>query len=181
MATVFKGDQKAPFSLATALRCREGCYSFLVLFHFTLDPYFIMLSVNKGASRTIFWVFSMTRPGIEPWFPRPLVNTLPTRPIECLHKVFFWFETEFFTKILYWWILKKKWQMYYTYVHVYFYEQCAMQVVFILYKRFYLVCWLHGMSTLVGLFYAIVSSTIISNYIHYKMYLHNQFKQVNTL
>ena len=28
LATVFKGNQKAPFSMATALRCRGGHYSF---------------------------------------------------------------------------------------------------------------------------------------------------------
>ena len=29
LATVVKGDQKAPFSIATTLRCRGGHYSFL--------------------------------------------------------------------------------------------------------------------------------------------------------
>ena len=28
LATVVKGDQKTPFSIATTLRCRGGCYSF---------------------------------------------------------------------------------------------------------------------------------------------------------
>ena len=28
LATVVKGNQKAPFSIATTLRCRGGCYSF---------------------------------------------------------------------------------------------------------------------------------------------------------
>ena len=28
LSTVVKGDQKAPFSLATTPRCQEGCYSF---------------------------------------------------------------------------------------------------------------------------------------------------------
>ena len=28
LATVVKGDQKAPFSIATTPRCRGGCYSF---------------------------------------------------------------------------------------------------------------------------------------------------------
>ena len=39
---------------------------------FTLDPYLIVLSI-------IFWVFGMTRPGIEPRSPRPLANTLLIR------------------------------------------------------------------------------------------------------
>ena len=36
-----------------------------------------MLSVKQGGSRTIFWVFGMTQPGIEPQSPGPLANTLP--------------------------------------------------------------------------------------------------------
>ena len=28
LVTVVEGDQKAPFSIATTLRCRRGCYSF---------------------------------------------------------------------------------------------------------------------------------------------------------
>ena len=39
-----------------------------------------MLSV-KAASRTIFWVFGITWPGIEPWSPWHLANTLPAVPI----------------------------------------------------------------------------------------------------
>ena len=27
MVTIVEGDQKAPFSIATTLRCRGGCYS----------------------------------------------------------------------------------------------------------------------------------------------------------
>ena len=40
------------------------------LSHFTIDPYLIILTV-KVASNTNFWVFGMTRPGIEPRSPRP--------------------------------------------------------------------------------------------------------------
>ena len=39
------------------------------LFHFTLDPYLIMLSVKQAGSSTIFGVFGMTRSGIEPRRP----------------------------------------------------------------------------------------------------------------
>ena len=28
LATVVEGNQKAPFSIATTMRCRRGCYSF---------------------------------------------------------------------------------------------------------------------------------------------------------
>ena len=38
-----------------------------------------MLSV-KEVSSTIFKVFGMTRPGMEPRSPGPLANTLPTSP-----------------------------------------------------------------------------------------------------
>ena len=41
--------------------------------------------LNKEVSSTIFKVFVMIRPGIEPRSPRPLVNTLPTRPICCVN------------------------------------------------------------------------------------------------
>ena len=37
--------------------------------------------LSKEVSSTIFKVFDMTRPGIEPWSPGSLTNTLPTRPI----------------------------------------------------------------------------------------------------
>ena len=39
--------------------------------------YLIMLS--EQVSSTLFWVFGMTRPGIEPLSPWPLPKTLPTR------------------------------------------------------------------------------------------------------
>ena len=35
---------------------------------------------SKTASSTIFWVVDMAWPGIEPWSPGPLVNTLCIRP-----------------------------------------------------------------------------------------------------
>ena len=41
--------------------------------------------LNKEVSSVIFKVFGMTRPGIEPKSPRPLVNTLHTRPISRIH------------------------------------------------------------------------------------------------
>ena len=55
----------------------EGATSFPGLPHFTLDPYFIMLSVKE--------VFGMTRPGIEPRSPGPLANTLSSRPMAQSH------------------------------------------------------------------------------------------------
>ena len=37
--------------------------------------------LSKEVSSTIFKVFGMTRPGIEPQSPRTLANTLPIRPM----------------------------------------------------------------------------------------------------
>ena len=76
LVTLVEGDPKAPFSIAITPRCRRGRYSFLwiaPLYSWYL-PYNAELS--KKVSSTIFWVFGMTRPGIEPWFPGSLVNTL---------------------------------------------------------------------------------------------------------
>ena len=63
---VVEEDLKVPFSIATTPRCREGHYSFLWSALLTLNPYLKMLSVKQGGS-TIFWVFGMTWPWIEPW------------------------------------------------------------------------------------------------------------------
>ena len=35
-----------------------------------------MLNVKQENIKYHFWVFGMTRPGIESWFPGPLANTL---------------------------------------------------------------------------------------------------------
>ena len=37
-----------------------------------------MLTVRKETLITIFWVFGVTQPGIEPRFPGPLANALRT-------------------------------------------------------------------------------------------------------
>ena len=42
-----ENDPKAPFSIATTLRCREGAIPFPELLHFNIDPYLIMLSVKQ--------------------------------------------------------------------------------------------------------------------------------------
>ena len=56
----------------------EDATPFAGLLHFTLGPY---NAECKAAPNTIFWVFGMTWPEIEPWSTRPLVNTLLIRPI----------------------------------------------------------------------------------------------------
>ena len=56
LATVVEGDRKAPFSIATAPRCRGGRYSFL-----WIDTYLIMLSVKQGGIKYHFkslWGYS---------------------------------------------------------------------------------------------------------------------------
>ena len=62
----------------------EGATPFPGLLNFTLDPYLIMLSVKQGRIKYHFWVFGMTRPGIEPRSPGPMANTLTARPIVVL-------------------------------------------------------------------------------------------------
>ena len=47
LATIDEGDPKAPFIMGSTRRCRGGrATPFPGLLHFTLDLYFIMLSVK---------------------------------------------------------------------------------------------------------------------------------------
>ena len=46
------------------------------LFYFTLDPFLIMLSVKQRGIKYHFWVFGITRTGIEPRSPWPLASAL---------------------------------------------------------------------------------------------------------
>ena len=69
----------APFSIATTVRCRGMAQ--LISLDLSILPlirtlYYWVLS--KEVSSTIFKVFGMTRPGIEPRSPGLLANTLPT-------------------------------------------------------------------------------------------------------
>ena len=82
MATVVKGDQKAPFSIATTPRCR-GRVPLLSLYCSTLPLIHTLYSwmLSKEVSSTIFKVFGMTWPGIEPGSPGPLANTLLSWPM----------------------------------------------------------------------------------------------------
>ena len=81
LATIVKSDQKAPFSIATSPRCRGGCYSFPWIdpLYPWYVPFFYCWVLSKKVSSTIFGVFGMTRPGIEPRSPGSLANTLPSR------------------------------------------------------------------------------------------------------
>ena len=46
-----------------------------------LIPFLMILSVKQGGIKYHFWVFGMTRLGIEPRYPGPLVNTLTIIPV----------------------------------------------------------------------------------------------------
>ena len=72
MVTLVKGDPKAPFSITTTPRCKGGRYSI----PWIAPLYHIMLRVKQGGIKYHFWVFGITRPGIEPWSPGPLANAL---------------------------------------------------------------------------------------------------------
>ena len=82
LATIVKGDRKAPLSIATAPKCR-GRWLLLSLNCCILPSIRILYCgvLSKEVSGTLFKVFGMTRPGIEPRCSRPLANTLPTRPM----------------------------------------------------------------------------------------------------
>ena len=54
LATVVEGYPKAPFSIATTLRCRRGRHFFPGLLHFTLETYLIMLSAKQGGIKYHF-------------------------------------------------------------------------------------------------------------------------------
>ena len=75
---------KALFSIVIKPRCWGGRYpaiSFSGFLHLPLICTLWCWVLSKEASRTNFWVFGMTRPGIEPLFPGSLPNTLIIMPI----------------------------------------------------------------------------------------------------
>ena len=63
MATVVEGNPKAPFSIATTPKCR-GEHS--GMHHFTLDLYFIMLSVKQGGIKYHFLSLVWLHLGLNP-------------------------------------------------------------------------------------------------------------------
>ena len=79
LATIAEDDQKAPFSIATTLRCKGGRYSFTWIV--PLYPWYSWV-LSKEVSSTNYKVFDMTRPGIEPrspehsthWANEPVAN-----------------------------------------------------------------------------------------------------------
>ena len=73
--------RRLPFQWLLPRRVGEGATRPPGLLHFTLDPFLIMLSIKQGGIKYHFWVFSMTRPGIEPRSPGLLANTQLIRPM----------------------------------------------------------------------------------------------------
>ena len=83
LATLVEDDPKAPFSITTTTR--GECYFIVrILFTLALIHNLYCWVLSKEVSITIFWVFGMTRPGIEPRSPWPLANTLLIKPIGTL-------------------------------------------------------------------------------------------------
>ena len=76
-----RGRPESSFSIATTPKCRGEHYFFprIVPLYPWYIPYIVVLS--KEVSSTIFKVFGMMWPGIEPKSPGPLANTLPIRPM----------------------------------------------------------------------------------------------------
>ena len=52
--TVVEGDLKAPFSVATTLKCRGGSYFFLLIAPLNCDPFLIMLVVKQRGTKYYF-------------------------------------------------------------------------------------------------------------------------------
>ena len=69
-----RGWSKSTFSIASTPRCRGGRYSipWIAPFYPWSLPYQV----------PFFWVFGMTRPGIEPQTPGPLANTQLISPMD---------------------------------------------------------------------------------------------------
>ena len=65
-----ESNLKAPFSIAIILRCMGGHYP--IPWIAPLYPWYVPYNAEYQVP---FWVFGMTRTGIEPQSPRSLVNT----------------------------------------------------------------------------------------------------------
>ena len=72
LATIVKGDQKAPFSIATTPRLGEAQLLSLDCSTLPFIRTLYCLVLSKEVSSTIFKVFGMRKHGIEPRSPGPL-------------------------------------------------------------------------------------------------------------
>ena len=79
--TVFEDNQYALSSIANTLRFREALLLSLDCSTLPLVHAFYCWVLSKEIWSINFKVFGMTRPGIEPKSPGPLLNILPTRPM----------------------------------------------------------------------------------------------------
>ena len=77
--TLFKGNPKALFSIATTPRCKGRHYYFLWIAPLTLDTYLMMVSVKQEDIKCHIWVFGKTT---WDWTPvsQAIVNTLTILP-----------------------------------------------------------------------------------------------------
>ena len=87
--------------------------------------------MSKEVSSTIFKVFGITQPGIEPRSPRPLVNTLPTSSM-----LYFAFKsvTCLGTKSKYYFLTKR---IFFTILKMNFFKNSPMNSSYLIIKMFY--------------------------------------------
>ena len=71
LATFIDGDLKAPFSIATTLRCRGGRYSIprIALLYPWSIPYNCWVLSKEASSAIFFLIFGMTDLGLNPSLP----------------------------------------------------------------------------------------------------------------
>ena len=70
-----QGRTEGSFSIATTPKCMWGCYSFSWIASLTLDSSLNCCALSKYATSTIFWVFGMTQPRIQPLVAQTSANT----------------------------------------------------------------------------------------------------------
>ena len=75
-STVDDGKPKAPFQYLLQRDVGEGTTPFHRLLKLLLIRNLLRWVLSKEAPSTMFWVFGITRSGIEPRLPRPLANIL---------------------------------------------------------------------------------------------------------
>ena len=84
--------------------------------------------LSKAASSIIFWVLGMTRPGIEPLSPGPLVNTLLIRPMSYQNNAKLWTHPSIspevckrwypFLVVLYFFLSDSKWKKFWLFLRI---------------------------------------------------------------
>ena len=77
--------------------------------------------LSKEASSTIFWVFGMIRPGIEPRSPGRLANALTARPMSGMYIYIYIYMYVYIYLYLFIYISIHIYLCIYTYIHIYIY------------------------------------------------------------